>query len=388
MSKISKKVVALIGGLFLGTCAMTVSAVPVVPAPPTVDAKGYILVDFATGKVLAEGNADTRLEPASLTKMMTSYIIGKEIKQGNLKETDMVSISKNAWAKKFYDSSKMFIEVGTEVSVADLNQGIIVVSGNDACVAMAEHIAGTHSAFADLMNIQAKELGMTGSNFENSHGLHGKNHYTTARDMAILGTALIRDLPEEYKIYKQRSFTFNNITQYNRNRLLRDKSLNVDGMKTGYHSRAGYSQVSSATKGEMRLIAVILGAESVRIRTAESKKMLSYGFRFFETVTPIKSEQVLQSERIWMGDRQQIELGVATGRAITIPRGQQENLVTEVSLDGDLRAPLNVGDVVGKVSVSLDGEQLLEYPLVAMESVAQGSLFSRFKDFIELEVLN
>lgn len=383
MRKLTSKFLSLACGTLLGLCSLPSLAAFAVPSAPSVDAKGYILVDFATGKVLAEGNADTRLEPASLTKIMTSYIIGKEIKEGNLKETDMVSISKNAWAKKFYDSSKMFIEVGTEVSVAELKRGIVIVSGNDACVAMAEHIAGTHSAFAELMNLQAQELGMSGTHFENSHGLHGKQHYSTARDMATLGVALIRDLPEEYKVYKQRTFTFNNITQYNRNRLLKDKSLNVDGMKTGYHSRAGYSQVSSATRGDTRLVAVILGADSVKIRTKESKRLLSYGFRFYETVKPFENNQVLKTQRIWMGDSKEVEIGVAATEVLTIARNQRKNLMTEVTLPSTLEAPLSAGDEVGKVAVTLNGEVLIEYPLIAMQTVNEGSMFSQFKDFVE-----
>jgi D-alanyl-D-alanine carboxypeptidase (penicillin-binding protein 5/6) len=256
-------------------------AITIIPEAPKINAKGFILIDFTTGKVIAEGNADTQLAPASLTKIMTSYIIGKELENGNISNSDKVMISENAWAKNFPDSSKMFIEVGTEVSVNLLNQGIIVASGNDACVAMAEHIAGSESAFADLMNAHAEQLGMSSSFFENSHGLDSTSHMTTPRDMATLAIALIRDVPEEYAIYKQKSFTYNNIKQHNRNSLLWDKSLNVDGMKTGHTSNAGYSLVTSATKGDMRLVTVVMGTESERARKVESKKLLNYGFRFF-----------------------------------------------------------------------------------------------------------
>ncbi|MCJ8273433.1 MAG: D-alanyl-D-alanine carboxypeptidase, partial [Psychrosphaera sp.] len=232
---------AILTGTLFGLATFSLQAQTIIPSPPKINAKGHILIDFTTGKVISESNADIQLEPASLTKMMTSYLIGHELNAGNISSADMVTISNKAWAKNFPDSSKMFIEVGKQVSVADLNQGIIVQSGNDACVAMAEHIAGSEDAFADLMNAHAKRLGMKDSHFENSHGLHSGEHYTTARDMAILAKALIRDVPKEYALYSQKSFTYNGIKQYNRNGLLWDNSLNVDGIKTGYHSSAGYS---------------------------------------------------------------------------------------------------------------------------------------------------
>ena len=224
----------------------SVSAAVVIPPAPKVAANGFILVDHNTNKVIAEQNADIQLAPASLTKMMTVYVIGQEIALGNISINDMVTISENAWAKKFPDSSKMFIEVGKQVSVSDLLRGIIVQSGNDACVAMAEHVAGSEEAFASMMNGHAVKLGMTSTNFVNSHGLHDPDHYTTPRDMAILASALIHDVPQEYAIYSEKEFTFNNIKQYNRNSLLWDKSLNVDGIKTGHTSDAGYSLVTSA----------------------------------------------------------------------------------------------------------------------------------------------
>jgi len=282
-----KKLVSIVATLAFSFTSLT-QASTIIPSAPEINAKGFILVDYTTGKVIAEGNADSQLAPASLTKMMTSYIIGKELQSGNIKKDDKVTISETAWAKNFPDSSKMFIEVGTEVPVELLNQGIIVSSGNDACVAMAEHIAGSESAFADLMNAHAEQLGMSSSYFENSHGLHSSQHFTTPRDMATLAKALIRDVPEEYEVYKQKSFTYNNIKQYNRNGLLWDKSINVDGLKTGHTSQAGYSLVTSATKGDMRLITVVMGTESERARKVESKKLLNYGFRFFASLRMTK----------------------------------------------------------------------------------------------------
>jgi len=360
------------------------NAITVIPDAPQINAKGYILIDFTTGKVIAETNADMQLAPASLTKMMTSYIIGKELQDGNIANSDKVAISENAWAKNFPDSSKMFIEVGTKVPVELLNQGIIVASGNDACVAMAEHIAGSESAFADLMNAHAEQLGMSSSFFENSHGLDSSSHMTTPRDMATLASAIIREVPNEYAIYKQKSFTYNNIKQYNRNSLLWDKSLNVDGMKTGHTSNAGYSLVTSATKGDMRLVTVVMGTESERARKVESKKLLNYGFRFFETFTPYKAGEKFATNRIWMGDKEEVDLGIVVDTPITIPRGQRKNLKATFELDQQLTAPIAKGSVVGKLFLQIEGEDIAEYPLVTLQEVNEGSFFSRMMDYVKL----
>ena len=360
------------------------NAITIIPDAPQINAKGYILVDFNTGKVIAETNADMQLAPASLTKMMTSYIIGKELENGNISNDDKVMISENAWAKNFPESSKMFIEVGTEVSVDLLNQGIIVASGNDACVAMAEHIAGSESAFADLMNAHAEQLGMSSSFFENSHGLDSSAHMTTPRDMALLASAIIREVPNEYAIYKQKQFTYNKIKQYNRNSLLWDKSLNVDGMKTGHTSNAGYSLVTSATKGDMRLVTVVMGTESERARKVESKKLLNYGFRFFETYTPYTAGEKFATNRIWMGDKKEVDLGISLDTPITIPRGQRKNLKATFELDQQLTAPIAKGTVVGKLFLQLDGEDIAQYPLVTLQEVNEGSFFSKIMDYIKL----
>jgi len=376
--------------LFSTTLTLTpiAHAISVIPDAPQINAKGFILIDHTTGKVIAEGNADAQLAPASLTKMMTSYIIGKELESGNIKNDDLVMISENAWAKNFPDSSKMFIEVGTEVSVNLLNQGIIVASGNDACVAMAEHIAGSESAFADLMNAHAEQLGMSSSFFENSHGLDSTEHMTTPRDMATLARAIIREVPEEYAIYKQKSFTYNKIKQYNRNSLLWDKSLNIDGMKTGHTSNAGYSLVTSATKGNMRLVTVVMGTASERARKVESKKLLNYGFRFFETITPYKAGEKFVSNRVWMGDRETVDLGISLDTPITIPRGQKKNLEANFELNQQLTAPLAKGTVVGTLFLQLDGKDVAKYPLVTLNEVNEGSLFSRLVDYVKLQFAN
>ena len=387
MKSIKHKILTGVCGLVCSAAVFSATA-QIIPAPPQVNAKGYFLVDFTTGKVIAEGEADTKLAPASLTKMMTSYVIGTEINAGNIAPTDMVTISEKAWAKNFPESSKMFIEVGKQVSVDDLNHGIIVQSGNDACVAMAEHIAGSESAFADLMNAHAEKIGMTNTHFVNSHGLDTDAHYTTPRDMATLGAALIKDVPDEYALYKEKSFTFNGIKQYNRNSLLWDESLDVDGIKTGHTSDAGYSLVTSATKNDMRLIAVVMGTSSERARKVESKKLLNYGFRFFETITPYKAGEKFVSNRIWMGDKENIDLGILLDTPITIPRGQRKNLKANFELNQQLTAPITKGTVVGTLFLQLDGEDVAKYPLVTLEEVNEGSMFSRLVDYVKLQFIN
>lgn len=385
-----KSIKSRISGALLSAAILIVpstQAISIIPDAPKINAKGYILIDYNTGKVIAEGNPDTPLAPASLTKMMTSYIIGKELQSGNIDNEDKVLISEKAWAKNFPDSSKMFIEVGTEVPVSLLNQGIIVASGNDACVAMAEHIAGSESAFADLMNAHAEQLGMSSSFFENSHGLDSNSHMTTPRDMATLAIALIRDVPDEYAIYKQKSFTYNKIKQYNRNSLLWDKSLNVDGMKTGHTSNAGYSLVTSATKSDMRLVTVVMGTKSERARKVESKKLLNYGFRFFETITPYKAGEKFVDNRVWLGDKEKVNLGVITDTPITIPRGQRDKLKANIELNQKLKAPLAKGSLVGTLFLQLDGNDIAQYPLVTLEEVNEGSFFSRLVDHVTLHFM-
>ncbi|AIL69934.1 D-alanyl-D-alanine carboxypeptidase [Vibrio vulnificus YJ016] len=387
MNKTTKIVKStLVSSLALSaTLAYSVSAAPiVVPDAPQIAAKGFVLMDYHSGKVLAEKEMNTKLSPASLTKMMTSYVIGQELERGNISLEDDVVVSKNAWAKNFPDSSKMFIEVGTTVKVKDLNRGIIIQSGNDACVAMAEHIAGSEDAFVDLMNAWASSIGMTNTHFANVHGLDNANLYSTPYDMALLGQALIRDVPDEYRIYSEQKFTYNGITQYNRNGLLWDKSMNVDGIKTGHTSNAGYSLVSSATEGKMRLIAVVMGTKDMNARKSESKKLLSYGFRFFETVAPHKAGETFVEEKIWMGNKDTLALGVNEDTYVTLPRGQAKNLTASFVLEKELQAPIKKGDVVGKLYYQVDGEDVAQYPLLALESVDEGSLFSRLWDYLVL----
>ena len=374
-----------VAALTVASISLSAQAQTVIPEPPQVAAKGHILIDFDTGKVLAENNADMSLAPASLTKMMTSYVIGTELKNGNISNDDMVTVSENAWAKNFPGSSLMFIEVGSKVSVANLNRGIIIQSGNDACVAMAEHIAGSESAFVDLMNAHAQRLGMHSSRFGNSHGLPSAENYSTPRDMAILSAALIRDVPEEYAIYAEKEFTYNNITQPNRNSLLWDRSLDVDGIKTGHTDEAGFSLITSATRDGMRLISVVMGTANQRARSTENKKLLTYGFRFFETYMPYQAGEQFAEQRIWQGDKENIKLGILEPVQVTIQRGQRKNLQADFTLNQQLIAPISKGQQLGTVYLKLNGEDIATYPLVALEDVAEGGFFSRMIGYIKMQ---
>lgn len=377
---------------FVRTVAFTaatfaaVAQAAIVPPAPTVNAKGYILIDYTTGYVITAGNEHEPLSPASLTKMMTSYIIGRELQSGRIHNDDMVTISQNAWAKNFPDSSKMFIEVGKQVSVADLNRGIVISSGNDACVAMAEHIAGSEDAFTDLMNTYAAELGLSNTYFVNSHGLDSDEQYSSPYDMAFLAQALIRDVPEEYSLYAEKSFTYNNIKQYNRNSLLWDRSMNVDGIKTGHTSEAGYSLVSSAAEGDTRLIAVVMGAASEQARKVESKKLLNYGFRYYETVTAYQAGESFVDHRVWGGEQDTVSLGVTEPVVITLPKGQRNNLQANFELSQALEAPVQKGTQVGTVYLQLDGEDIASYPLVTLTSVEQAGVFKRLTDWVKRQM--
>ncbi|MAX55693.1 MAG: serine-type D-Ala-D-Ala carboxypeptidase [Alcanivoracaceae bacterium] len=358
---------------FMGTALSLQASASMVPRAPQIDARGYLLMDAASGHIIVEHNAEQRLPPASLTKMMTAYIAEAELQKGNLSEDDMAPISVKAWKM---GGSRMFVKEGTRVSVGDLLKGIIIQSGNDASVAMAEYIAGSEDAFADLMNQHARRLGMNQSHFMNATGWPAENHFTTARDMAILARAIVRDFPEHYDIYAEKEFTYNGITQQNRNLLLwRDES--VDGLKTGHTEEAGYCLVSSAKKDGMRLIAVVMGTDSEGARARESQKLLTYGFRFFETYKAYSAGDILDTAELWMGDKDQVRLGLAEDLVLTIPRESHENLKAEVTVNPQLQAPINEGEKYGTVTVRMNNELLVEKPLVALESVEEAGLFTR-----------
>ncbi|HCM0914751.1 TPA: D-alanyl-D-alanine carboxypeptidase [Vibrio parahaemolyticus] len=359
------------------------AAPTVVPNAPELSSRGYVLMDYHTGKVLVERDADKRLNPASLTKLMTAYVAGQEVNAGNISLDDQVVISRNAWAKNFPDSSKMFIEVNTSVSLSDLYRGLVVQSGNDASVAIAEHVAGSEAGFVSLMNSWASQLGLTNSSFTNPHGLDSDGLYSTPHDIAKLGQAIIRDLPDIYPMYSETSFTYNGITQYNRNGLLRDRSMNVDGMKTGYTSGAGYSLATSATNGDMRLIAVVMGAKSQSVRESESKQLLSYGFRFYDTLMPTAAGTDIANARVWMGQKDELKVGVNRDVYLTLPKGDVNKLKAEVEYSGDLLAPIAQDQVVGKVLYKVDGKVVKETELVALEPVEEGGIFKRILDWFK-----
>ncbi|RLM04552.1 serine-type D-Ala-D-Ala carboxypeptidase [Gibbsiella quercinecans] len=360
------------------------------PAAPQIDVKAFVLMDYNSGTILAEGNPDSRLDPASLTKIMSSYVIGQAVKAGKIKPTDIVTVGKDAWATGnpvLRGSSLMFIKPGDQVPVSELNKGVVIQSGNDASIALADYVAGSQDAFVGLMNNYANSLGLKNTHFLTVHGLDAEGQYSTARDMALLSQALIRDVPEEYALHKEKEFTFNKIRQVNRNRLLWSSNLNVDGIKTGYTSGAGHNLVASATDGPMRLISVVLGAPSDRVRFSESEKLLTWGFRFYETVTPIKADKPFVTQRVWFGETSEAPLGVAKDAAITIPKGQMKNLKASYKLiQPTLEAPLAKNQVVGTIDFQLDGKTIEQRPLVVMQEVKEGNFFSRIWDRIVMTV--
>ncbi|MCU6323251.1 D-alanyl-D-alanine carboxypeptidase DacA [Enterobacter quasiroggenkampii] len=359
-----------------------------IPGVPQIDAESYILIDYNSGKVLAEQNADARRDPASLTKMMTSYVIGQAMKAGKFKETDLVTIGNDAWATGnpvFKGSSLMFLKPGMQVPVSQLIRGINLQSGNDACVAMADFAAGSQDAFVGLMNSYVNALGLKNSHFQTVHGLDADGQYSSARDMALIGQALIRDVPNEYSIYKEKEFTFNGIRQTNRNGLLWDNSLNVDGIKTGHTDKAGYNLVASATEGQMRLISAVMGGRTFKGRETESKKLLTWGFRFFETVNPLKAGKEFASEPVWFGNNDRASLGVDKDLYLTIPRGRMKDLKASYVLNStELHAPLQKNQVVGTINFQLDGKTIDQRPLVVLQEIPEGNFFGKIIDYIKL----
>ncbi len=348
------------------------------PPAPNVAAKAYILQDFHTGKVLAENNADARLAPASLTKIMTVYVVFRELSSGHLHLDDVATISEKAWKTS---GSRMFIELGNKVKIEDLLKGVIIQSGNDASVALAEHVAGNEATFADMMNQQAARLGMTNSHFKNSDGLPMEDHYTSARDLAILTTALIKEFPDYYRWFSQKEFTYNNITQQNRNKLLsRDES--VDGVKTGFTDDAGYCLVASALREEMRLISAVMGAKSANARASENQALLNYGFRFFESHRLYEGKKPLNEARIWKGADKTIPLGLAEDLYATIPRRQYNDLKGVITVDKKITAPVQEGAKHGSVKVTLKDEVIAEKDLIALKTVEQGNIIRRLTDSV------
>ena len=365
--------------------SMPASGAIVTPPGPAIAARAWILMDAQTGVVISQHEADMRLPPASLTKLMTSYALAYELEQGRVDNDDMVLISDDAWAQNplFVGSSLMWIETGKMVRLEDLHRGIVVSSGNDASVAIAEHIAGDEAVFVQIMNQHAQLLGMDNTRFANSHGLPAAGQHTTARDMAILSRALIGDYPEEYALYREREYTYNNIRQYNRNGLLMVDPT-VDGLKTGYTEEAGYCLVASARRGGMRLISVVMGTDSERVRKSESAKLLKYGFRNFETRAIYNAGEKLAAPHLWQGKQEELALGVGRDIHMTMPRGSHSDLQAVMEIDEIITAPVGKGDVHGVLRVSLGGETLLEEPLVALEDAERAGFVGRLWDIAAL----
>jgi D-alanyl-D-alanine carboxypeptidase (penicillin-binding protein 5/6) len=370
--------------LLLSGPSMTLRAaeLPQIPPPPAIEARAYILMDAKSGRILAEQNADDRLEPASLTKIMTAYITFQELSRNGLQLDDMVTISPEASKA---EGSRMFAEIGTAIAVENLLKGMIIQSGNDASIALAERIGGTESHFAKRMNDTALSLGMTNTHYENSMGLPHPNHYASARDMALLTRALISEFPEYYKWHSIKEFTFNNIKQANRNRLLWQDPT-VDGVKTGHTEGAGYCLVASAVRNDMRLISVVMGTKSDQARAATNAALLNYGFQFFEARTLYKAKTRLTEAQVWKGAESQVPAGLLSDFDVTFPRGQYETLKATMEVDNKSVAPVHAGDKLGTVKVMRNDEVIAQQDLVALESVERGGLFKRLFDEIAMMI--
>ncbi len=364
----------LLFGLFL---AQSVGAANV-PSSPKLSAETHVLMEAASGQVLAADQPDKPMAPASLTKLMTAYVVYEALADGSIAMEDEVPISEKAWRM---GGSQMFLEVGTKATVDALLDGLVVQSGNDASVALAEHVAGSEAAFVEQMNHFADELGLDNTHFENPEGLASDEHYASARDLAVLSRAIIRRFPERYERYAKRSFTYNNIKQYNRNELLWSDP-HVDGLKTGYTHEAQYCLAASATRDGMRLISIVMGAPSAQKRTEDSRSLLSWGFRFHERHELYSAGEVLEQAAIWKGARDRIPLGVSQALRVTIPKNRYQDLEAEMALPARLTAPADKGDEVGMVRVYLDGDSIAQAPLVVLESVSAGNFFQRVADTV------
>lgn len=372
----------LLSFIAAASAAAQTAATPV-PKPPSTEATSYLVMDFNSRQMLAEHNIDERVEPASLTKMMTVYVVAAELKAGHVRLEDMVRVSEKAWRM---EGSKMFIEVDKEVSVADLLRGVIVQSGNDASVALAEHVSGSEEVFAAMMNQHAQRLGMKHTHFMNSTGWPHAEHYTTAHDMALLAAALIRDYPDIYAWHAIKEFTFNGITQHNRNELLYRDST-VDGIKTGHTEGAGFCLVASAKRDDMRLISVVMGTSGPKARTDATEALLNYSFRFYETHRLAGAQEEVTTAKIWKGAVDTVSMGITGDLWVSVPRGSMKRLETSAEVQNPLSAPVEAGAVLGTLKVMLDGKELAARPLVALKPVVAGSLFKRVMDgiFLALE---
>ena len=363
------------------TPAAAPAAAVAIPPAPTPTATAWVLMDYITGQVLAGENYNERVEPASITKVMTSYVLAAEQKNGKIKPTDQVMMSERAWREggAGTDGSYSGFAVNKTASLLDMETGMAVQSGNDAAIALAEHAAGSQEAFAALMNNYAAQIGMKGSHFANAHGLSAPEHYSTAYDLALLGRALIREYPEQYAFNKIKEFTVGAITQPNRNLLLwRDPS--VDGIKTGHHSAAGYCLMSSAKRGDQRLIAVVMGSTSEKQRADDSLALLNWGFRFYETHHLYEPGKAIATQRVWKGKTKDVQLGVAQPMLVSVPRGRYDDLKPTMDVPKTLVAPITAGQAIGTVKVTLDGKVVAESPLVAITAIEEAGFFKRLWD--------
>ncbi|WP_440996211.1 D-alanyl-D-alanine carboxypeptidase family protein [Arhodomonas sp. SL1] len=382
MARFSKAFIAVTGALLLWACgAASAQTQPIpVPDPPSVAAESYILMDYHSGRVLAERNPGQRRDPASITKLMTAYTVFKELEAGNISADDEVVVSERAWRAP---GSRMFIEVGDRIRLEDLLRGMIIQSGNDASIAMAEHVAGSEDTFAQVMNQYADALGMENTHYVNATGLPHEDHYSSAEDTAKLARALISEFPEYYEYYSERNFTWNGIEQSNRNKLLwRDDT--VDGLKTGYTQAAGYCLASSAEREGMRLISVVLGAANANARLNQSQSLLNYGFRFYETHRLYEGGAELTDVRVWKGDSDRLPLGIRHDLYVTVPKRQYDRLEASMSVDSRIVAPVRRGDAFGEVAVSLDGSPVADVPLEALEDVGEGGMVGNLMDEVLL----
>ncbi|MBI2383920.1 MAG: D-alanyl-D-alanine carboxypeptidase [Gammaproteobacteria bacterium] len=369
--------------LFLAGAAQ---AAPAVPEPPPLDAKSYVLMDAASGQVLAARDPDARMEPASLTKLMTLYVAFDELKKGRVTRDDEVLVSEKAWRQGYSSrESRMFIEVGKRVRFDALLHGVIIQSGNDASVAVAEHIAGSEELFAGLMNQHARTLGLANSHFMNATGIPHPELYTTARDVALLARALVRDFPEDYALFKEKEFTYNSITQPNRNLLLwRDPT--VDGIKTGHTEAAGFCLASSALREGRRLIAIVMGSKDAESRARASLTLLNYGFRFFETYELTPANTTVASVRVWKGEEREVALGLAAPLVVTVPRGMRERVQVQAQMEPSPFAPVAAGQRLGTLTIALDGKALRTEPLIALRAMPEGNLWRQLSDEVRLRL--
>lgn len=387
-----RSVLVVITGVLLPLAVQAADAPQSIPlnTPPAIDAASYVLMDYTTGQVLAQANADQRRNPASLTKLMTGLVIDHAFDQHKIGLDDVVAVGKDAWAQGnpvFKGSSLMFLKPGDRVTVRDLSRGIIIDSGNDACVAMADYVAGSQAAFVKLMNEKSAQLGLQNTHFETVHGLDAPGQFTTAGDLAVISRAIIMSEPAEYHMYSEKSLTWNGITQQNRNGLLWDKNLRVDGLKTGHTESAGFNIIASATEGDRRLIAVVMGGKSPKGREEQARKLLTWGLRDFDTVHLFSAGQNLGQEKVWYGDRHEVTVGSAQDQYLSLPKSEAAKLKAQYVINTPrLDAPLAQGQAIGEIRISDNGKVLKTLPLVALQPVNQGGMFSRLMDYVKLKI--